>query len=123
MENNNKISALSSYWKVFRLFFVIFSLYLLGDAFYRWDGFRYYAPLSDFLPSAALITILWSFVSAFFAAVIWIALGAIVWFCHRIGWKVRIDHGLFFILGSFVISGITVWIVKQHLAGGTIAVL
>lgn len=119
MENNNKVSVLSSYWKVFRLFFVIFSLYLLGDAFYRWDGFRYYAPLSDFLPSVALITILWSMAAVFFAAIIWIALAVIVWFCHRIGWKVLLEHGLFFILGSFVILGIAVWIVKQHLAGGS----
>ncbi len=109
---------MKSYWKVFRLFFVIFSLFLVGDAFYRWDGFRYYATLSDFLPSVALITILWSIVAAFFAAIIWMALGVIVWFCHRIGWKLRIDHGLFFILGLFVILGTTVWIVKRYLVGG-----
>jgi glucan phosphoethanolaminetransferase (alkaline phosphatase superfamily) len=113
-----KMSALSTYWNIFRLFFVIFSLYLIGDAFYRWDGFRYYATLSDFLPSVALITILWSIVAAFFAAIIWIALGVIVWFCNRIGWKVRTDHGLFFILGSFVILGAAVWIVKRYLVGG-----
>ncbi len=52
--------TLTSYWKVFRLIFVIFSLYLMGDAFYRWDGFRYYAIFSEFLPAVALITILWS---------------------------------------------------------------
>jgi len=109
---------MKSYWKIFRLFFVIFSLYLVGDAFYRWDGFRYYATLSDFLPSVALITILWSIAAAFFAAIIWIALGVIVWFCNRIGWKVRTDHGLFFILGSFVIIGAAVWVVKRYLVGG-----
>lgn len=109
---------MKSYWQIVRLIFVIFSLYLLGDAFYRWDGFRYYAALSDFVPSVALITILWSIVAAFFAAIIWIALGAIVWGCHRIGWKVRIDHCLFFVLGLLVVLGVAVWIVKRYLVGG-----
>lgn len=63
---------MKSYWQIFRLIFVVFSLYLLGDAFYRWDGFRYYATLSDFLPSVALITILWSITAAFSALVIWL---------------------------------------------------
>jgi arylsulfatase A-like enzyme len=109
-----------SYWQIFRLIFVIFSLYLVGDALYRWSGFRYYATLADFLPSVALITILWSIAAAFFGAITWIALSVIVWFSNRIGWKVRIDHGLFFILGSFVILGVAVWIVKRYLVGGTL---
>ncbi len=119
-QHNMENTAISSYGKVFRLFFVIFSLYLVGDAFYRWDGFRYYAPFSDFIPSIALITILWSIVTALFAAIVWIALVGMVWLCNRIGWKVRIDHGLFFILGSFVILGVIVWIVKRYLSGGTL---
>ncbi len=112
------LAAFSSYWEVFRLIFVIFSLYLMGDAFYRWDGFRYYASFSDFLPSVALITILWSSAALFFTAIIWISQQVILWFCHRIGWNVRMDHGLIFIIGSFVILGATTWIVKRYLAGG-----
>ncbi len=61
-----------SYWKVFRLIFVIFSLYLMGDAFYRWDGFRYHSSFSDFLPSAALVSILWSIVAVLTSIMIWI---------------------------------------------------
>jgi len=111
---------MKSYWKIFRLFFVLFSLFLVGDAFYRWDGFRYYASFAEFLPSLALITILWSIVTAFIAAIIWIILSVIVWLCRRIGWKVQIEHGLFFILGSFVILGAAVWIVKRYLVGGVL---
>ncbi len=66
--------ANSSYWKIFRLIFTMFSLYLLGDAFFRWDAFRYYAPFSEFLPAVALATVLWSSVSAFVSLLAWIPL-------------------------------------------------
>jgi len=46
--------------QIFRPVFVLFSLYLLRDAFFRWDGFSFYASLSEFLPSVALVTIFWS---------------------------------------------------------------
>ena len=66
-------SVVKSYRQVFRLIFVIFSLYLMGDAFFRWDGFSYYATFREFLPAVALITILWSIVAVFAALVIWLA--------------------------------------------------
>ena len=112
------IFTLSSYWKVFRLFLVIFLLYLIGDAFYRWDGFKYYASFSDFLPSLALITILWSITAAFFAAASWTAIGGVVWCCNRMGWNLRINHGLFLLFGLFFTVGAAVWVVKRYLAGG-----
>lgn len=56
------------YLKVFRPLFVLSFLYLLGDAFFRWDGFSYYASFSEFLPSIALISILW-FITAFLASI------------------------------------------------------
>jgi arylsulfatase A-like enzyme len=86
----------------------------MGDTFYRWDGFKYYASFSEFLPSVALATILWSFVAVFFSAVIWISLGSIRYICIRIGCKMKIDHGLIFI-GSFAFFGSTIWIAKRYL--------
>ena len=71
-----------SYWKIFRLNFVIFSLYFMGDVFYRWDGFRYYASFSEFLPSVSLATILWSAVSSIFAFIVWIFIKFISSFCQ-----------------------------------------
>ncbi len=64
-----------SYWMVFRLIFILFFLHLMGDVFYRWDGFSYYASFSEFLPSVALITILWSIVAVFTAVLVWLCAG------------------------------------------------
>ncbi len=98
----------ASYWQVFRLIFVIFFLYLMGDAFFRWDGFRYYAPFSEFLPSVALITILWSIVAALAALPVWLGGKAVEWLSHRLGWKVRMEHLLLFFFISIII-GAALW--------------
>jgi hypothetical protein len=84
---------MKSYWQIFRLIFVIFSLYLLGDAFYRWDGVRHYASIFEFLPSVALIFILWSIASAFSALVIWLLRS----FLHLIKLKVKAEDLIVFI--------------------------
>jgi hypothetical protein len=63
----------------------MFSLYLMGDAFYRWDGFRYYASFSEFLPSVALITVLWSIVAVFTAILLWLLVSVVEWLKMDIG--------------------------------------
>jgi len=73
--DNNVTSLKASYWQIFRMIFVIFFVYLLGDAFYRWDGFRYYGSFFDFLPSIALITILWTTVTVIVSLIIWCIFG------------------------------------------------
>ncbi len=103
-----------SYPKLFCLIFVIFSLYLMGDAFYRWDGFRYYASFSEFLPSIGLALILWSIAAVATSIAIWITLWACEWVFQRVGLKVNMHHLLIFI-GSFVFLGILIWISKQIL--------
>ena len=106
--------TIASYRQVFRLIFVVFSLYLMGDAFFRWDGFSYYATFREFLPALALITILWSAVAVFAALVIWIAGTLLEWFCRRMGWKIRIEHMLLFIC-IFVALAAAVWVGKRFL--------
>lgn len=102
---------MSSYWKSFRLIFVVFSLYLLGDVFYRWDGFSHYAPFSKFVPSSALISILWSLTAFLITTFVWVLYKAIEWLFNRAGWKITIDH----ILQYSGVLGLLVsifWIVK-----------
>jgi arylsulfatase A-like enzyme len=60
-----------SFSQVLRIMFVIFSLYLLGDVFSRWDGAKYYATLNEFLPSVALVFILWSLLAACLSFLVW----------------------------------------------------
>ncbi|HDH04470.1 MAG TPA: DUF4976 domain-containing protein [Nitrospirae bacterium] len=105
-------TARTSYWQVFRVIFVLFSLYLMGDAFYRWNGFRFHSPFSEFLPGVALITILWSIVAAVTSLLIWLPGRAWEWFCQRVGWKVKIEHLLLFIC-IFAVLGATVWFGKR----------
>jgi arylsulfatase A-like enzyme len=101
-----------SFAKVYRLIFVVFFLYLLRDAIWRWDGFRFYAPFSDFLATVALVTIPWSIVAIFSAFIIWLLLRGIEWFCLRRDWKIKIDILFMFII-IFVFITVMVWIGKR----------
>ena len=103
---------LSSFWLIFRPIFVIFSLYLVGDAFYRWDGFSYYATFSEFLPSVALITILWNIVALFAAVLVCLSGSLLEWISDRTECKIRTEHLLMFIC-IFVCVGGGAWIGKR----------
>lgn len=107
-------TVLSSYWRVFRLCFVFFYLYLVGDVFYRWDGFRYYASFFDFLPSVALITILWSVVATFAALMLWLIIQVLKWIYHYTGWNAKEDDLIFFIF-AFLITGTIIWFAKRYI--------
>ena len=103
-----------SFGQLFRLIFVFFSLYLLGDAFYRWDGYSYYGSFSGFLPALALASILWSIIAMLTTMLLWLPLRAFEWFCQRVGWKSAAEHlflyAVVFIL--FVIVTIIIWKIK-----------
>ncbi len=111
-----------SFQQVFRLIFVIFSLYLMGDVFFRWDGVSYYATFSEFLSSIALISILWSIAATLTAIIIWLSLRAFQWFCQRMGWKINTENLLLFI--SIIIAiGIIIWVGKRAVFGGGSSIL
>lgn len=100
------------YWKLFRIIFVIFSLYLIGDVFYRWDGFRYHSSFLDFLPSVALISILWSVIAALLTLLLWVPYKVVVWCRKKLDWKIKDDHILLFTIISMLLA-ITAWIGKH----------
>ena len=102
----------TSYWQVFRLIFVVLFLYLMGNAFFRWDGFRFYGTFSEFLPGAALISILWSIAAAFTAMMIWLPPVIFGRLFQRIGWKIRIENLQVFI-SVFLLFGLIASIVKR----------
>ncbi len=105
-------NTVTSYWQVFRVVFVLFYLYLFGDALYRWDGFNYYGTFSEFAPAVALITVLWTIWAVFTALIIWITGRALEWFCAQLGLKLRTEHFLLFIC-IFFLSGIAAWVIKR----------
>ncbi len=80
----------------------------MGDAFYRWDGFSYYASFTEFFPSLALASILWSILAVLTAIFIWLLFNLIESLCCRAGLKIRVVHLLFY-SGFFVLSGALIW--------------
>ncbi len=80
----------------------------MKDAFYRWDGFSYYASFSEFIPSVALASILWSIVSVLTALIVWMLFKVFKWFCNLIGKEIGTEH-LFFFTCVFLLSGILAW--------------
>ncbi len=83
-------------------------LYLMGDAFYRWDGFRYYGSLYQFIPSLALVTVLWSIVSVITAITVWLLLTTLEWICQRIGVRVKMENMLVFLGLLILFSMLTI---------------
>jgi arylsulfatase A-like enzyme len=123
INNNKQVTAGNlSYWKIFRLTFVVFSLYLLRDAFYRWDGFKYHSTFSEFIPSVSLVMILWSILAAFTALLIWILLRSFEWFCKRMGWNINLEFLLVFI-GIFSLFVIVALIGKGMITKSGLALL
>ncbi len=124
-KNNGIIVSIISYWNVLRLVFVLFFLYLTGDAFYRWDGFSFYASFSEFLPSVAFVSIMYSISAGLTSFIIWLPLKAFEWFRQRIGWKIGAENLLIFLFcfvlccfvlflffGCFVLLNGTTWAIN-----------
>ena len=86
----------------------------MGDAFFRWDGFSYYVSFAEFLPSAALASILWFLVAVFTALVLSITGAALKSLCKLTKWNITIQYYLLFII-LFILSGVASWFVKRHI--------
>lgn len=103
-----------SFWKFLSFVFVIFSLYLLRDVFFIWDGFRFHSTFLEFIPSVALISIFWSILAILTALLIWGLLKAFEWCCRRIEYEIRVEHVLLY-TGIFAIFVALTWKGKRLL--------
>ncbi len=103
-----------NFWNIFRLIFVIFFLYLLGDAFYRWDGFSYYASFYEFLPSVALISVLWSIIAGVTAIILWLLLKVISWICRCLNLRVS-NENIILNTGLLIFVFSIVWASKKFI--------
>jgi len=86
----------------------------MGDAFSRWDGFSYYASFSEFLPSVALASIIWSMVAVIVSLIVWLLLSVYDWLCKRTGLKFRSENVLFFTV-VFILLGALAWKSKKFI--------
>ncbi len=75
-----------------RLVFIIFSLYLMGDVFYRWDAFKFHSSFSEYVPNVALAYILWSIVAFLSSILVWLLLKACEKACGYAGLKIKAEH-------------------------------
>ncbi len=108
--NSEPSSSVVSYRRTFRITFVVFFLYLLRDAFYRWDGFTFHSSLSEFIPGFALVTIFWTIVAIVAALVIWVLFKGLEGLCSCFGWKSGLEIFLIFaeifvLLSIFILLG------------------
>lgn len=101
-----------SFAQLLRLIFVSFSLFLMGDAFYRWDGFSYYASFYEFVPAVALVFIQWGLISVMVTCAIWSVIRLLVALCSLLGFRVTFDQLLLYIVVFFLLSAM-VWAGKK----------
>lgn len=109
-----KKTSTISLWQIFRLIFVLFFLYLLGDIFYRWDGFRMHSSFFDFLPSVALIIILWTMLAAGLSICVWCLLVALNLFFQLEKRRVKTEHLYLFMIITGI-SSISLWAIKRFI--------
>ena len=105
---------MNTFRQLFRPIFVLFSLYLLSDAFYRWDGFSYYATFPEFLPSVALASILWSITAGLATIVVWLLFRSVQLLSERAGVRVTTEHLLLYAV-AFMLSGTLAWKIKTSI--------
>lgn len=104
----------TSYWQFFRLIFVVFFLYLMGDAFYRWDGFRYYGSFTEFMMSVALAAVLLSILTLLVTLSVWLPYQVLNYLTLRMGWYRQRDF-FFLIIPVFLVFSAAVWGVKRFI--------
>lgn len=76
---DTEVSAGKSFLTVFRMLFVLLSVYFFIDIFVeKWGGFSYYMGFMDFLPDLSLTYILWTIMVVVLALVVWIIAFCIV---------------------------------------------
>jgi arylsulfatase A-like enzyme len=88
----------------------------MGDAFYRWDGFRYHSSFSDYLPSVALVSILWSIVAVLTSIMTWILVKAVERLLQSINSKIKAEHIFLFLICSGAV-GSSFWIANKFFFG------
>ncbi len=72
------MSAKKSLIILLRIVFILSSLLVMKDAFFKWDGYSYYVRFTDFLPDLSLVFIMYTLLWALLAFTIWLCFFSIV---------------------------------------------
>ncbi|MBL7049767.1 MAG: sulfatase-like hydrolase/transferase [Nitrospira sp.] len=92
----------------------MFSLYLLKDVFFRWDGFSYYGTIGEFIPGVALITIIWTLLAFAVSFLTLAGIKVVRWLSIRAGREVQFEHVLIWII-LFVSLFSAAWVMKRKM--------
>jgi arylsulfatase A-like enzyme len=106
----NKNSFTYLHW--FSLVFTLFSLYLMGDAFYRWDAFKFHSTFWKYLPNVALAFIIWSIVALLCSIFSWMSMKAFQLVCGYLGFRIKAEHQLLYLFIFILLAALT-WIGKK----------
>lgn len=96
------------------LFFALFSLYLLGDVFYRWDAYRFHSSFSEYLPNVALAFIIWTILALLCSIFLWLLLKTFGGVFRSLGFEIRTEH-LMLYLGFVILMAGSAWILKKYI--------
>ncbi|RJQ48964.1 MAG: hypothetical protein C4538_02930 [Nitrospiraceae bacterium] len=100
MEN---ITVKNSLLITLRIFFVLFSIIFLHDAFFKWDGYSFYMEGTYFLYNASLTFVLWSIVGTVFTLILCI----LIYIAHRVIPQslisLRLEHITFYFTSIFLL--------------------
>jgi len=102
------VTAKKSFLITLRIFFILFSLKFIRDAFYTWDGCSYYMQFKDFLPDLSLIFILYTVLGVIFAVIIWINLYGLLKILSVLIKSIRFEH----LIAFFILTATPIFIKK-----------
>ncbi|MBI5051008.1 MAG: sulfatase-like hydrolase/transferase [Nitrospirae bacterium] len=137
------MTAKKSFIIILKIFFILFSVLFLKEAFYKWDGYSYYMRFTDFLPDLSLAFILWTLPEIMIAFVLWLTVNVVsklipkslfrlehitTWlifiaftlfikraFFHDISLKALAELNNFVILTVIcILAACIVWLVRKH---------
>lgn len=104
------MSAKKSLFITLRIFFVLFSLQFVREAFYQWDGYSYRISFIEFLPDLSLTFIFWSILGILFALVFWLI---VYWLTVILPKSLKIIH--FESIMVWIFFGVIIVLIKRTL--------
>lgn len=103
MERTSWDSTKKSLLITLRIFFVLFTLKFIKDAFYNWDGYSYYMRFIDFLPDLSLAFILWTVFGLIFTFTFWLITYGLTKIIPKTFRKIRYEHIIIWLTFAAVI--------------------
>ncbi|MBC8550013.1 MAG: sulfatase-like hydrolase/transferase [Candidatus Brocadiales bacterium] len=110
---DGSIKKTSLLLSIFQIVFTFICLYCLREVFHRWDGFSMYASFMDFLPTVALVSLLWALVAMIISVLVWFPIAAVRVIAGKLVRGISNDNIIGFYIVFIVLSFVVLYI-KRH---------